>query len=207
MNKNKILKTLELDIDSQRIEEFEKLFLQQNFKLNLISKNDEKLLFEKHIFDSLALNLFIKNQNLNGVKLLDIGTGGGFPALPLAICYKDIEITAVDSIRKKINAINEIKQQMNLLNLIPICDRVENIKGKFDIITSRAVAKMDVIVSYALPLLKKNGSFVAYKSKRYKEELDEAQHVLKDCDVSVIEYKLPLDEVYERYLVIVKKNC
>lgn len=186
---------------------YSEVFLGENAKLNLISKNDEKLLFEKHIYDSLAIKLFLEKYNINQAELLDIGCGGGFPCVPVAIEFPELNITGVDSIAKKINAINNMKEALGLDNLTTICGRVENIKSKkFDIITSRAVADLAKICEYALPLLKKDGYFVAYKSRKALEELEGAKKVLEKYNARVkeiINYTLPLEEVYERNLVII----
>ena len=185
--------------------QYKKVFLEQNSKLNLISKNDEKFLYEKHIYDSLSIKL--TGCIRDGLTLLDIGCGGGFPCVPIAIEFPEVNVIGIDSIRKKINAINEIKNALDLKNLSVICDRAENIKNKrFDIITSRAVADLAKIAEYALPLLKKDGVFVAYKSRKYQEELDGAQKVFakyKAKVLDIINYELPLDEVYERNLVVI----
>lgn len=187
--------------------EYKRVFLEENSKLNLISKNDEKFLFEKHIYDSLSLKLFLEKYNLKKANLLDIGCGGGFPCVPLAIEFNELKIVGIDSIRKKINSINAIKTALGLENLTTICDRVENLKGKsFDIITSRAVADLGKICDYALPLLKKDGYFVAYKSKKALEELENAKPVLEKFNAEVkdiINYTLPLEEVYERNLIVI----
>ncbi len=187
------------------------VFLDQNSKLNLISKNDEKYLWEKHIFDSLAIEKFFEKyfkEFSNGVTLLDIGTGGGFPSVPIALQYKNVEVFALDSIRKKINAIENMKAELGIKNLHTICDRAENIKDKFDIITSRAVAKLDKIANYALPLLKNGGYFVAYKSIKTQEEINDAKNILKKYKaeiIDVIEYNLPLEENFVRNLIVIKK--
>lgn len=182
------------------------VFLEQNSKLNLISKNEEKYLWEKHIFDSLAIEkVFEKYSTFQ--KLLDIGTGGGFPAVPIAIAYPNIEAYALDSIRKKINAIENIKNELNLENLYTICDRVENISQKFDLITSRAVAPLSKIVEYSSKNIDKNGLLVVYKSRKVQEEIEDAKKILKDNKldvVDVIEYTLPLEELYVRNLVVIK---
>lgn len=186
-----------------------KAFLNQNSKLNLISKNDEKFLWEKHIFDSLSIEKFFEKYKPSGSKLLDIGTGGGFPSVPTALAYPDIEVFALDSIRKKINAIENIKAVLNIQNLHTICQRAENIKDKFDIVTSRAVAPLKIITGYAMPLLNKNGYFVAYKSIRTEEEIKEAKNILKKYNAEVtdiIKYDLPLEENHTRNLIIIKKN-
>lgn len=186
---------------------YKEAFLEQNARLNLISKNDEKFLFEKHIYDSLAIKLFFDKYKILSGNLLDIGCGGGFPCVPIAIEFPEFNITGIDSIRKKINAINEIKENLGLTNLATICDRVETIKNsKYDIITSRAVADLGKICEYALPLLKKDGYFVAYKSKKALEEIEGAKKTLNKYKAKVreiITYNLPLEEVYERNLVII----
>ncbi len=187
--------------------EYKKAFLEQNAKHNLISKNDEKYLFEKHIYDSVAIKLFFDKYKILAGNVLDIGCGGGFPCVPMAIEFPNLNIIGIDSIRKKIGAVNEVKEQLGLRNLSTVCDRVENLKGnKYDIITSRAVADLGKICSYALPLLKKDGYFVAYKSKKALTEIENAQEVLKKYNAKVkeiISYTLPLEEVYERNLVII----
>ncbi len=189
--------------------EYKIAFLEENAKLNLISKNDEKFLFEKHIFDSLAVKLFFNKYKIENADLLDIGCGGGFPSVPIAIEFPNINVVGIDSIRKKINSINTIKEKLGLKNLSTICDRVENIKDKkFDVITSRAVADLAKITDYALPLLKKNGYFVAYKSKKALEELDGAKSILKKYNakvVDIINYTLPLEDVYERNLIVISR--
>lgn len=189
--------------------EYKIAFLEENAKLNLISKNDEKVLFEKHIFDSLAVRLFFNKYRIESADLLDIGCGGGFPSVPIAIEFPNINVVGIDSIRKKINSINTIKEKLGLKNLSTICDRVENIKDKkFDVITSRAVADLAKITDYALPLLKKNGYFVAYKSKKALEELDGAKSILKKYNakvVDIINYTLPLEDVYERNLIVISR--
>lgn len=190
-------------------EDYINAFLAENSKLNLISKNDEKFLWEKHIYDSLSIEYFFEKYGKNYKTLLDFGTGGGFPSVPLALAYSELEVTALDSIRKKINAVEALKQQLKINNLTTICDRVENITGMFDIVTSRAVASLDKIVEYALPHLNKDGYFVAYKSRKVQEEIDGARKSLKKYNaevIDVIEYDLPLDENHTRNLVIISKK-
>lgn len=185
-----------------------KVFLVQNAVLNLISKNEEKFLWEKHVYDSLGIKLFFEKYSPKVDTLLDIGTGGGFPAVPIALEYPNIEVFALDSIRKKINAIENIKQELSINNLTTICDRAENIEQKFDIITSRAVATIDILIKYATPLLKKNGYFVAYKSRLADKEISDAKSLIKKSGlklIDIIEYTLPLEEIYERKLVVLQK--
>lgn len=182
-------------------------FLVENAKVNLISKNDEKFLWEKHIFDSLAIEKFFNKYGLRK-SLLDIGTGGGFPSVPIAIAYPEIEVYALDSIRKKLNAIDNIKSVLDLKNLHTICERAEKLTDKYELVTSRAVASMKILAQYASSLLKSGGYFVAYKSLKAEDEIQEALPVLRKCRLEVedlIEYKLPLEENYVRNLVVIKK--
>ena len=185
--------------------DYKKVFLEENSKLNLISKKDEEFLFEKHIYDSLAIKLTGKIKD--NKTLLDIGCGGGFPCVPIAIEFPFVNVIGIDSIGKKIRAVNNIKEKLAIKNLSVICDRVENLRGQFfDIITSRAVADLSKISEYALPLLKKDGVFVAYKSKKTPEELENAKIIFskyKAKVLDVIEYSLPLDEKYQRTLIVI----
>ena len=191
-------------------EDFINIFLEENKKINLISKNDTKFLFEKHIYDSLSIKLFFDKYGTNFKNLLDIGCGGGFPCLPIALEYPDLKIIGLDSIRKKIIAVETIKNKLNITNLDLICERAENIKSiRFDIITSRAVANLSKISELAIPLLNKEGFFIAYKSKKAEEEIDSAQLTLKKYDakiVDTIDYTLPTEEKHERKLIIIKKQ-
>lgn len=201
-------------VDKEKFAEYMKVFLEQNSKINLISKNDEKFLWEKHICDSLAISKFFEkycvDKNLN---LLDIGTGGGFPSVPVAIQYPEVKVTGLDSIKKKIVAIINIANILELKNFNTICDRAENLqieyKNHFNVITSRAVAPLKVILGYGLPLLEKGGYFVAYKSIKTDEEISEAKLILKKFNANVVEiipYELPLEDILTRNLIIIRKN-
>ena len=193
-----------------KYQEYMKIFLEENSKVNLISKNDEKYLWEKHVFDSLAIENFFEKFDTSKIKtILDIGTGGGFPSIPIAITYPHLKVTALDSIAKKIRAVQTIKDKLNIENLEPICTRVENLDAKFDMITSRAVSSFKNICEYALPKLKKGGYFVAYKSRKTPQEIEEANSILKKYNskiVDIIEYSLPLEENHERNLIVILKK-
>ena len=193
-----------------KYEEYMKIFLEENSKVNLISKNDEKYLWEKHVFDSLAIKNFFEKFDTSKIKtILDIGTGGGFPSIPIAITYPHLKVTALDSIAKKIRAVQTIKDKLNIENLEPICTRVENLDAKFDMITSRAVSSLKNICEYALPKLKKGGYFVAYKSRKTPQEIEEANSILNKYNskiVDIIEYSLPLEENHERNLIVILKK-
>ena len=143
MNEKKleiIKNNLEITISKQTNEKFEsfaQLFKIYNSHTNLVSKNDEQNLFEKHIYDSLCFELFLqKYPHKENAKILDIGTGGGFPSIPLSIIHKEFEIYPLDSIAKKIGFIELVQKELRLDNLNPTCKRVEelptNLKNSFD---------------------------------------------------------------------------
>ena len=206
MNSNKnINKNIIINSD---FTEYKKLFLEENSKKNLISKNDEKFLYEKHIYDSLSIKLFIEKYGIKKADLLDIGCGGGFPSLPIAMEFPNINVVGIDSIAKKIQSVETIKEKLGITNLSLICTRSETIKDrKFDIVTGRAVAELGKICEFGLPLLKKDGYFIAYKSKKGQEEIQNAEGILKKYNAKVtdiIEYTLPLEEIYERCLIIMR---
>lgn len=211
-----LLKSLGLNLDNKTMSKFEsyiELFKKYNLHTNLISKNDEELLFEKHIFDSLAFNLFSKKYG-GFEKIMDIGTGGGFPSLPLALIFPEIQVLAVDSTSKKINFIKEVKEKLNLKNIEPLSLRIEelpiNLRESFDVVTTRALGNLRLVLEYAVPYLKVGGYFVSYKSSDSENELKQAENtmkILKTKLVDKIEYKLPTDEDFDRKLLIFKKEA
>lgn len=211
------LEKLNIKLDSNKKELFLKYidkFYDYNSKTNLISKNDEKVLFEKHIFDSLAINIFLEKYNLKeNIRLLDIGTGGGFPSLPIALAFDNMEVSALDSIKKKINFIQKIKEELKIKNLQAICLRAEDLpkekRNSFDIVTSRAMAELRIILEYAIPYVKVGGYFIAYKSIKANEEIENAQNALNLLNakvVNIIEYELPIEENTKRVLIVIKKE-
>ena len=168
--------------------EFIKLFEEYNTHTNLMSKNDVQKLAEKHIPDSLAIeNFFEKHQKIEN--LLDVGTGGGFPSIPIAIKHPEMNVFALDSISKKIKFIETVKENLNIKNLFPVCIRIEDFDKKefFDVATSRAVADLSVILEYSAPFIKQNGYFVAYKSKMADDELISAKNAIKILGLKFVE--------------------
>ena len=129
---------------------FEKLFKKWNNRVNLISRRDIDFLFERHICYSLAITLYFKFKPKT--KILDVGTGGGFPGIPLAIFFPNVDFTLIDRTEKKIKIIDLIKEDLKIKNVKTIVGDVKNLKSKFDFVIGRAVTKMEKFV----PLVKKN---------------------------------------------------
>jgi len=129
---------------------FEKLFKKWNNRVNLISRRDIDFLFERHICYSLAITLYFKFKPKT--KILDVGTGGGFPGIPLAIFFPNVDFTLIDRTEKKIKIIDLIKEDLKIKNVKTKIGDVKNLKSKFDFVIGRAVTKMEKFV----PLVKKN---------------------------------------------------
>lgn len=195
------------------IDRFVELFRSYNQSVNLVSATDAGVLKEKHVEDSLKIELFLQKYGMrqkNGLKLLDIGTGGGFPAVPIAVMHKDIEVTAVDSIQKKINFLMHAKEQLCLDNLFPLCARIEELpesmRASFDVVTTRALSELNVILEYAIPFLKTGGYFVAYKSKTADEELLRAKAAMSILNVKFVEkLEYTLCDEFSRSLLVFQK--
>ncbi len=155
----------------------------------------------KNIFDSLALLKCPHFDPFKPLKIVDIGAGGGFPSLILAICFENLDVIAIDSVNKKINFINLAKKELRLKNLAAFAMRAENMPAQnADFVVSRAVGKISKIWEYSKKHLKKTGYFVAYKGKNYKEELEEFEKKYNKKAL-VTPYILPTKERHERVLI------
>jgi len=172
-----------------KLEAFERLFAEYNLHTNLMSKNDIPKIREKHIPDSLSLKLFFEKYGHDVKNILDVGTGGGFPSVPLAIKYQNLSVTALDSIVKKIKFIELVKSELKLENLFPVCSRIEDFEKKefFDAAVSRAVAPLSSVLEYCAPFVKTNGYIVAYKAATADEELQNAQNAVKLLKLDFVE--------------------
>lgn len=174
------------DIQLQKLLQLEKLYTDWNAKINVISRKDMDMFFVHHVLHSLAILKFEEIQS--GSHLIDIGTGGGFPAIPLAIMLPDCKIMAVDSIGKKIKVVTEIGRELKLENLKPYNARAEKITEQFDYIVSRAVTALPAFVDMFVPLLKKsNDSKILYlKGGDFDEELAQIKLKKETFEISSV---------------------
>ncbi len=144
-----------------------------NDKLNLVSKKDVDFLQENHLFPSLA---FTKVINIKpGMRILDVGTGGGFPGLPLAICYPEADFLLIDSVGKKIDAVKSMVGVLGLKNVLTVHGRVEKQGGQFNMILGRAVAALPAFLSWIAPRLLEQGKVAYLKGGPLEPELAEKQ--------------------------------
>lgn len=202
-------------IDEKRLRELVTAFLAENAKLNLSAFRSPEHCWVGNVLDSIALlqavDRFPDLKKI--VSLVDIGTGGGFPLLPLALCLPDVACTGIDATQKKIDAVQRIVDVVGIPNIALISGRIESIahsaeyRETFDCVTARAVAPLSVLLEYASPLLKIGGLCAFWKSTKVASELAEsakAQDVLRVKYLGDFTYALP-DEWGERTMVFFKK--
>jgi len=174
----------DITITSKQLEQldvYQKHVLEVNKHMNLTAITNNVDFVIKHIIDSLTILPFLPIlSNALDIKLVDIGTGAGFPGMVLAIMRPDLQITLMDSLRKRIFFLQETTTKLGLTNITCIHSRAEEYKkGKFNICTARAVAKLDKLINYAIPLLEPNGIFLAMKGPDVTQEINEAKTALK----------------------------
>lgn len=203
-----------INISFEQIEKFEKyysLLIEWNERMNLTSIIDKKEVQCKHFLDSLAL---IKYMDIREKKIIDVGTGAGFPGIPLKIMCEDTEIVLLDSLAKRLNFLNAIISELGLRGISTVHGRAEDLahdkafREKFDISTSRAVANLSTLSEYCLPFVKINGTFIAYKSGSVDEEITNSEKAIRIMGgklFGVEKFSLP-DSEYDRSLVFINKE-
>lgn len=205
----KELKKLGIELTKQQEEQLEKyyeLLIETNKITNLTRITNKKDVYLKHFYDSLTIVKVIElKEDLN---LIDIGTGAGFPGLVLKIVFPNLKITLLDSLNKRIDFLNKVIKELNLKDIKTVHSRIEDYKEeKFDIVTSRAVAKTNIILELGYKLAKENGYFILLKGN-IEEELKEAEHALKTLNLKVKQqekFLLPIEES-ERTILKIKKS-
>ena len=211
INLQEQLQKLGINISSQVIAKevaFVDELMRWNKKINLTAIKDHDEVLEKHLLDSLVLNNFLGD----GCKVLDLGSGGGFPGLVLAIANSKVKVVSVESVGKKVNFQKHIKRLFSIDNFKPIGDRVENLlmredfKSEFDIVTARAFASLEAIVGMSEPLLAAQGKIIAMKGPEGETELAAmGKEKLKNFkEISIESYKLPLSGSNRRLIVLQK---
>ena len=188
------------------------LVLERNEHINLTAVRDRDEALVKHVLDSLAIVDLAEYKAAD--KIIDVGTGAGFPGALLAIVSPEKEFTLLDSTLKRLRVIDEFAQTLNISNLRTVHARAEEIFRKpeyseaFDICVSRAVANLEKLSGWCLPFVRKGGAFIAYKGENYQEELDQAAKVLKKnkARLSYVEsYKEVPEDISGHVLLIISK--
>lgn len=185
------------------------LLIEWNKKINLTAITDEKDIITKHFIDSLTINKYIRENT----KLIDVGTGAGFPGIPIKILREDIEITLLDALNKRLIFLNEVINEIDLKNITTFHYRAEEAgknkeyREQFDIATSRAVAPLNILVEYLLPFVKIGGKCICMKGNNIKEEIQESKKAIEMLGgkiEEIDEFELP-DSNIKRNIIIIKK--
>ena len=208
----KVAKNIEIELDEKQIENFYKymnMLIEWNEKINLTAIIEPKEIILKHFIDSLTISKYISKNS----KVIDVGTGAGFPGIPLKIIRDDTEIVLLDSLNKRINFLNEVIKELNLKNVETIHSRAEELgrngkyREKFDVAVSRAVSNVGVLSEYLMPFVKVEGMAIYMKGSDVEKEVYEYKNsiVMTGGIVKNIEqFELP-DTDIKRTLIIIKK--
>lgn len=204
------LKLINIELEDKQIEklyDYMNLLLEWNEKINLTAIIEPKEVILKHFVDSATILKYIENH----MSVVDVGTGAGFPGIPLNIINTNAKYTLVDSLNKRINFLNEVIEKVDLQNINTVHSRIEdftkNNKESFDIATSRAVASLNVLLEYLLPLVKVGGICICMKGSNVKEEIENASKALEILggQIEKVEEIILPDSDIERNIVIVRK--
>lgn len=200
------------DRQKEQFERYFELLIEWNEKINLTAITDKDEVYLKHFYDSIApiLQGLIENQP---IRLLDIGAGAGFPSLPMKILFPELDVTIIDSLNKRINFLHLLAEELGLSGVHFYHGRAEDFaqdksfRAQFDLVTARAVARMQVLSELTIPYLKVGGRLLALKASNAPEELEEAKNALNILFSKVednLQYELPNGD--PRYITVVEKK-
>ena len=207
------LAKLNIKINNQQINQLDKyykLLIEWNKVMNLTGITEKEAVYLKHFYDSLTI---LKVIDLNTVEnLCDVGTGAGFPGIVLKILFPNLKITLIDSLNKRINFLNNVISELNLNNIATIHCRIEEYglqnREKFNVVVARAVAQLNVLLEYCLPITKVNGYFIAMKGT-CNEEIENSKNALtklkshiETCEI----FNLPIENS-KRTIIKIQKDA
>ena len=200
------------DRQKEQYERYFELLVEWNEKINLTAITEKDEVYLKHFYDSIApiLQGLIENQP---IRLLDIGAGAGFPSFPMKILFPELDVTIIDSLNKRINFLHLLAEELGLSGVHFYHGRAEDFaqdkafRAQFDLVTARAVARMQVLSELTIPYLKVGGRLLALKASNAPEELEEAKNALNLLFSKVednLQYELPNGD--PRYITVVEKK-
>ena len=197
------------------------ILLEWNKKINLVSRGlinqaptKNNPILEKHFLDSMIFLPEIEGLITKGVaryaptRILDIGSGGGFPAIPLAILKPEWDWTLCESIKKKANFLEYLIKNLEIQNVSVMCNRVETCHGmslhrsNYDLITARAAGKLNELIKYSMPLLKNGGSLIAYKAKDIESEIKNAEKLIQKNNLKLKIFSKEVGDVVRKLVVL-----
>ncbi|MCC3756308.1 16S rRNA (guanine(527)-N(7))-methyltransferase RsmG [Staphylococcus capitis] len=199
------------ETQKEQFQTYYQLLVEWNEKMNLTSITEEHDVYLKHFYDSITPSFY---YDFDGeLSICDVGAGAGFPSIPLKIVFPKLKVTIVDSLNKRIQFLNHLAAELGLQDVSFVHDRAESYgKGayreSYDIVTARAVARLTVLSELCLPLVKKGGQFIALKSSKGEEELQEANFAINILGGNVKEtfsFELP-EDAGERQMIVIDKR-
>lgn len=206
--------SINVDVTELQAEQFYtymKMLQEWNEKINLTAITEPNEVIIKHFIDSITINKYI-NEN---AKVIDVGTGAGFPGIPLSIIRSDIKVTLMDSLNKRIKFLDEVVNDIKLNNVDTIHSRAEELghnkdfRESFDIATSRAVAPLNVLLEYLMPFVKVGGYCICMKGSNIEDEIKDAKKALQVLSGQIVDidsFELPETD-YGRNIIVIKKTA
>lgn len=200
------------DSQLQRLSRYYEILVDWNERMNLTAITEKEEVYLKHFYDSLTAAFSFDFRR--PLRIADVGAGAGFPSLPLKICFPEIDVTIVDSLNKRITFLNALAEELDLTGVAFYHDRAEQFARKkehreqYDVVLSRAVARMSVLTELCLPLVKKDGTFIAMKASGAEAELQDSQKAIRLLGGTVenkVDFSLP-EEGGERSIIHVRKT-
>lgn len=192
------------------------MLIEWNSFMNLTAITDFDEVLKKHFTDSVSLIRAIPDLGEKKYRMIDIGTGAGFPGIPLKIVFPNISVVLLDSLNKRVNFLKEVISKLRLTDITAMHGRAEDFaqnkeyRESFDLCVSRAVANLATLSEYCLPFVKKNGRFISYKSEKVSEEFEisgKAISVLGGEYENQVTFELPDSDIYRNLFVIKKKSA
>ncbi len=205
--------TIEIELTDKMCEQFiiyYELLIEWNAKMNLTAITDETEVIEKHFMDSVLSTKVIDFNNFQS--LIDIGTGAGFPGIPLKILYPHLQVTLVDALQKRVQYLNTTIEALELNDIVALHGRAEDLartdlRDANDVCVSRAVSQLNILCEYCLPFIKPSGYFISYKGSKTMEELENSQNAIKVLggQVEKVTDSIQLSKELNRGFVCIKK--
>jgi len=209
MSKSHIIeKNLDITLSENQKKQFQiyyEYLIEMNEKINLTAITDEEEVYIKHFVDSLALQWI---KPLKDQKILDVGAGAGFPSIPLKIIYPNLKVTILDAQKKRINFLQNLTDKLGIeVTLLHKRAEEYEFKETFDLVTARAVAKLNILLELCVPFLKVDGHFIAYKGPNYFEEMNDAKAAINRLNTKINNEMSFILHGHERALIDIKKTA